>query len=491
MPNAAPRIVIIPGEEYFSISPEVLGDLVLLPGERMDRPVSLRVVEARPARYEFTCWGEFALVDGTGRNLSPRGRKARAILAWLAAHPDMPVSRERLAGLLWSDRGEEQARASLRQCLYELRHLSNGGASLLSVARDHVTLNSTALADNQATGDLRTFATEIAAGEGVLFRDLDDVSEGFDEWLRAERPRRRAVLIASALDAAKAGLAREELAGARDLLGALAGLDPLDETIARAAMTADARAGDVAALERRYQRLRSSLGSELGVEPSGETQGLHRDLLRQLGREAPRAEEEEPLPDAAVEPVPAEPATKPRWRRLAPALAVLVAALLAAVLYWLVPNPFRQASAEPATLAVLPFRNLAPGDDYFAEGVSEEILSQLSKQPELRVAGQNFIRDVQGPGGRRGRDRAAAGRRLCSRGRCSNRRRPGARGCRAGAHRGWLQAMVAGIQRQHGRHLCNPAADRLGRRGQPARQDRRRGSTPVRLRPVAMSTASI
>ena len=45
-------------------------------------------------------------------------RKARALLAFLALRPGQPVARERLASLLWSDRGEEQARASRRPSLF-------------------------------------------------------------------------------------------------------------------------------------------------------------------------------------------------------------------------------------------------------------------------------------------------------------------------------------------------------------------------------------
>lgn len=344
------------------------------------------------APFELRCWGEFALVDEHGRDRSPRGRKARAIIAWLAAHPDSPASRERLAGLLWSDRGEEQARASLRQCLYELRDLSDGTASLLTVTRDHVTLNSAALADSCDTAGtpdrpehLRELATVIAAGEGILFGDLDGLSEGFDEWLLVERPRRRGELVRRALKAAETGLAAGEAADARELIGRLVDLDPLDETTVRLGMTADAEAGDVAALERRFQRLREALAEDLGVEPSGETRSLHRDLLRRLGQEPP-ASDDHALPDRAEPP----PSVKlhPRSRRLRTVAAGLAAILLAVALFLLVPNPLRDAKAEPASLAVLPFHNLAAGEDYFAEGVAEEILAQLSREPELKVAGR-------------------------------------------------------------------------------------------------------
>ena len=47
-----------------------------------------------------------------------------------------------------------------------------------------------------------------------------------------------------------------------------------------------------------------------------------------------------------------------------------------------------QSDAAPATIAVLPFRNLAGGDPYFAQGVGEEILGQLAREPQFRVAGR-------------------------------------------------------------------------------------------------------
>src|SRR5215469_17010426 len=48
-------------------------------------------------------------------------KKARALVAFLAAQGGQAVSRERLADLLWPYQGSEQARHSLRNCLLELR----------------------------------------------------------------------------------------------------------------------------------------------------------------------------------------------------------------------------------------------------------------------------------------------------------------------------------------------------------------------------------
>jgi len=80
-------------------------------------------------------------------------------------------------------------------------------------------------------------------------------------------------------------------------------------------------------------------------------------------------------------------------QRSAPAvLAVIVAALLAVGVAAWRSNSGNESgvatNAAPASLAVLPFRNLSRGDPYFAEGIGEEILGQLAREPAFRVAGR-------------------------------------------------------------------------------------------------------
>lgn len=76
------------------------------------------------------------------------------------------------------------------------------------------------------------------------------------------------------------------------------------------------------------------------------------------------------------------PRVRPVWVVTA---ALLLVAMLAAVIFILRPG---QAELEPASLAVLPFKNLSAGDPYFAEGVAEEISSQLAREPQFKVAGR-------------------------------------------------------------------------------------------------------
>lgn len=71
------------------------------------------------------------------------------------------------------------------------------------------------------------------------------------------------------------------------------------------------------------------------------------------------------------------------WRMMAGGLVALLLAA-AGVLIW----QQRGATLEPASIAVLPFRNLAGGTPYFAEGVGDEISVQLSREPHFRLVGR-------------------------------------------------------------------------------------------------------
>ena len=65
--------------------------------------------------------GAFRVLARDGEDLTPRGRKARALLAILALTPTRRRSRPALQDKLWSDRGPEQGADSLRQTLTEIR----------------------------------------------------------------------------------------------------------------------------------------------------------------------------------------------------------------------------------------------------------------------------------------------------------------------------------------------------------------------------------
>lgn len=86
----------------------------------------------------------------------------------------------------------------------------------------------------------------------------------------------------------------------------------------------------------------------------------------------------------------AAPPSRPRFQWGLRSGALIAAALLAlaAVLYIAVS---RSTDAEPATLAVLPFADLSPQKDkgFFTEGLAEEILSLVAREPGIRVIGRS------------------------------------------------------------------------------------------------------
>jgi len=77
-----------------------------------------------------------------------------------------------------------------------------------------------------------------------------------------------------------------------------------------------------------------------------------------------------------------------RWRLPASAFVLLLLVIAAGTGMWVTNrSPFGPANKAPASIAVLPFRNLSQGDPFFAEGIGEEILAQLAREPQFRVAG--------------------------------------------------------------------------------------------------------
>lgn len=196
--------------------------------------MATQAVARTGALFMLRCWGDFALTDGDGAERRPRGRKARALIAYLAMHPDRPVGRERLAALLWGDRAEEQARSSLRQSLFELKDLTNG-AGLLAVERDAVMLHAAALETDIARmqahlsqGAFEALLNALPDPDERLFANLDDLDEGFDEWLRAERVRRRDELVALTGEASARAVAVGQARTARALHARLLAYEPED-----------------------------------------------------------------------------------------------------------------------------------------------------------------------------------------------------------------------------------------------------------------------
>lgn len=141
-------------------------------------------------------FGEFRLETADGAPLLLSNRRGVLLIALLCLQPERSLDRETMCRLLWPDRFHAQAKASLRQCLLELRHQFDdaGYPDLLTVTRPAVALNPDVL-----TSDLSALEDALAAGDAARAAErledlaalplLQDVAlnADFDEWLALRR----------------------------------------------------------------------------------------------------------------------------------------------------------------------------------------------------------------------------------------------------------------------------------------------------------------
>ncbi len=238
--------------------------------------------------------GGFEVRLASGEPLDIAAKKTRALLAYLALPAGRSHSRDKLVGLLWSDRADEQARNSLRQALTELtRALALVEPPPLVKRRDTLALDGGAvevdalllerLAASKDIGDLRRAAALYVAD---LLDGFDARDPVFEEWLRGERRRVRDL----ATTVLKKLLATETGPGALDIAQRLLAIDPLQEEAHRALMRLHAEAGETGAALRQYEQCRDLLKRELDVAPSLETETLYREIRQRPETWAPSAD---------------------------------------------------------------------------------------------------------------------------------------------------------------------------------------------------------
>ena len=256
------------------------------------------------AEFRLDLFGGFTLDSTEGGSIVLPGRKARALLAYLAVAGERPQPRDKLAGLLWAESGEEQARMSLRQALSGLRKCL--GDEVLFADGGTVALAPTAFAC-----DVRDFAAAVAEGSpaaleraAVLYRG--DLLEGFqagapafDEWLAVERERWRQQALALLARLAESQEQAGQLGRATQTTARLVALDSLREDAHRRLMALYDRQGRQAAALKQYRLCRAILQRELGVSPEAKTEELYRRILRE--RRALHADEEAAAATAADE----------------------------------------------------------------------------------------------------------------------------------------------------------------------------------------------
>jgi DNA-binding SARP family transcriptional activator/predicted ATPase len=276
----------------------------LIPPTRRERPlVSVRGSAIVSCPAGGTMVGlKVMLLGGFEARLASGGqpklptRKAQALLAYLAMYPGRRHARDKLAALLWGNKGESQARDGLRHALLALRRaVGMVDPSVVLIERQTV-----AVAPGRVDVDVATFEARVTEGTPGALEQAAEVYRGdlllgfslseplFEQWLMGERERLREMALASL--ARLLAYQTREGATERAIQTAvrLLGLDPLQEAAHRAMMRLYARQGRRGSALKQYQVCVAALRRELGTEPEAETKALYMDLLRSPG-ETPKA----------------------------------------------------------------------------------------------------------------------------------------------------------------------------------------------------------
>ena len=325
-----------------------------------------------------------------------------ALLTLIADANEAGVTRDRVLGLLWPDVPQAKARHSLDQLLYALRQ---------DLGPDVLTSSSSLALNRSAVGcDVWEFEAAVRAEDwptaaevyGGSFLDgfFAGAGEDFDQWADA----RRAELHGQWLRALEHVARIADAAGDRDAAlrswTRLAGADPLNSRYALSLMKALAAGGDsVGAL--RHASIHEALVQEEIGAPADRAIHEFAEALRAdaaahatVSRAAPRARLTEPEA-AVVLPRADEPRTK-RARYAVVAAVLLIAAATAG--RFGVGNGVTPAGTEPPirSLAVLPFRDFSPSEQYLADGLTDELINQLGKVPGLDVVARTSVFTLKG-----------------------------------------------------------------------------------------------
>jgi DNA-binding SARP family transcriptional activator/TolB-like protein/Tfp pilus assembly protein PilF len=370
--------------------------------------------------------------------LSGRAAQKRrlALLSLLAAAPLRAVSRDKLMGLLWPDKDEDQARHLLSVAAYEIR--KELGEEVLQSRGDDLVLDATLLGSDLddlrlalEQGDLDR-ATALYAGPFLDGFFLGG-SAAFDQWVEQERNAIAQDICRAFEDLAERFEAAGDIHPAVDAWRRLAAQDRYNCRIALRLVGALAAAGNrTGALQ--FARVHAALlQDEFQTEPAPEFMALVESI-----RSAPAATPAPPAPATAATPsAPAAAATggpgsesaalsepasgaEPRvassapspralrrgspmkrhrrnrqsWRRLVTRAGsgsfarVGIVTLLFVVAVGI--GAYLQRRAQPivppgTAIAVLPFSHSGGIDEAFADGLAEEILWLLGSVEGVRV----------------------------------------------------------------------------------------------------------
>lgn len=216
-----------------------------------------------------------------------KGRIPRIVFALLALNAGTPVSRDRLAGLIWTDSDQQAARRNLRTALLTLRKsLQHVDPELISAEIEAVTLRldpedvdihlfeSLAAQKTQASAD-----QALALYGGDLLADLPMPAGEISEQFRIIRHKLRSIALETGLWLLNEREKGNDPNAVESVARRLLDIDPATETAHRAIIRSHLLQGDRAGALSQFDLCTAVLKDQLDLEPSEETLQLHREIL--------------------------------------------------------------------------------------------------------------------------------------------------------------------------------------------------------------------
>ena len=334
-------------------------------------------------------------VDGTLVSGRAAQRHRLGLLALLALAPGGRAARDKLMAYLWPEADAERARNLLNVSVYVLRR-ALGDAAVLS-SGDDLRLNPAVIGVDVAqfeaalaAGD-RAAAARLYAGPFLDGFFLSDAPE-FERWVERERKRLAGAHEAALEALAEAAEAEHDIPAAVQWWKARATQDPYSGRVAVRLMRALDAAGDRAGALQHARQHAALLREEFDAGPDPEVTGFAERLrLESPARTAPERLAGE-TGRAAPPPQPVATAggirgmsaggARPTRRSRTTAAALLFGLAIVGA------YGIREMRSAPSTrsIAVLPFVNLGGDEEeYFSDGLTEELITALSRVREIRV----------------------------------------------------------------------------------------------------------
>lgn len=305
-----------------------------------------RLTNAAP--FQLSLLGRFSLIGPRGP-IDLGNKKLCALLAFVAcATSSEPPSRDALTALLWGSHLEVQGRRNLRQGLTRLRQalgddvfINNDHTLALRPGVFHcdaIRFESLIRADSR---EARKAAVDLY--QGAFLADIVVPEDAWTDWTSAQRQHLEDLAVDALIRLGEEEEARDAPAQAMAFANRAVAINDLREDGHRLILRSLVAAGRQAEARHHYDQLATRLQHDLNVEPDAMTTALVAETTA----------------------MPAQTAT------------------LMPVLGSAMPSPH---GMRPS-IAVLPFRNLDgnPHDDYFADGIAEDIVVSLAGLRELFV----------------------------------------------------------------------------------------------------------